>query len=71
MSIKRGKQPITRYQYDGYRKANRERYLKLNREMNEEFLNAMGRRGGMMKNAVGEWVTASGPKIPYEPLELE
>lgn len=71
VSIKRGKQPITRYQYDGYRKANRERYLKLNREMNEEFLNAMGRRGGMMKNAVGEWVTASGPKIPYEPLELE
>lgn len=71
VSIKRGKQPITRYAYDGYRKASRERYLRLNRELNEEYQNTIGRLGGMMKNAAGEWVPSSGPKIPYEPLELE
>lgn len=71
VSIKRGKQPIIRYAYEGYRKASRDRYLKLNRQLNEEYMNTIGRMGGMMKNAAGEWVPSSGPKIPYEPLELE
>ncbi len=71
VSIKRGKQPIIRYAYEGYRKASRDRYLKLNRQLNEEYMNTIGRMGGMMKNAAGEWVLSSGPKIPYEPLELE
>ena len=71
VSIKRGKRPITRYAYDGYRKASRERCLRLNRELNEEYMNTIGRMGGMMKNAAGEWVPSSGLKIPYEPLELE
>ena len=71
VSIKRGKQPIIRYAYEGYRKASRDRYLKLNCQLNEEYMNTIGRMGGMMKNAAGEWVPSSGPKIPYEPLELE
>lgn len=71
VSIKRGKQPIIRYAYEGYRKGSRDRYLKLNRQLNEEYMNTIGRMGGMMKNAAGEWVPSSGPKIPYEPLELE
>ena len=70
VSIRRGKQPIIRYAYEGYRKASRDRYLKLNRQLNEEYMNTIGRMGGMMKNAAGEWVPSSGPKIPYEPLEL-
>ena len=69
--IQRGKQPIIRYAYDGYRKVSCDRYLRLNRELNEEYKNAVGRMGGMMRNAAGEWVPSSGPKIPYEPLELE
>ena len=71
VSIQRGKQPVIRYAYDGYRKASRDRYLKLNRQLNEEYMNTIGRMGGMMRNAAGEWVPASGSKIPYEPLELE
>ena len=71
VAIKREKEPITRYAYEGYRKASRDRYLRLNRELNEEYTNTIGRMGGMMRNAVGEWVPASGPKIHYEPLELE
>jgi len=71
VSIQRGKQPIIRYAYDAYRKASRDRYLRLNRELNAEYNNTIGRMGGMMKNAAGEWVPASGSKIPYEPLELE
>ncbi|MBR1666665.1 MAG: GLPGLI family protein [Bacteroidaceae bacterium] len=71
VSIQRGNQPIIRYAYDAYRKASRDRYLRLNRELNAEYNNTIGRMGGMMKNAAGEWVPASGSKIPYEPLELE
>lgn len=71
VTIQRGKQPVIRYAYDGYRKGSRERYLKLNRGLNEEYMNTIGRMGGMMRNAAGEWVPSSGPKIPYEPLELE
>jgi len=71
VSIKRGREPITRFSYDAYRKGNRNHYLRLNRGLNEEYMNFMGRRGGMKQNALGEWVPVSGPKIPYEPLELE
>lgn len=71
ISIKRGKQPIIRYAYEGYRKASRDRYLRLNRELNEEYQNTIGRMGAMKKNAAGEWVPSSGQKIPYEPLEKE
>ena len=71
VGIERSKQPIVRYAYDGYRKANRERYLRLNRELNAEYMNTMGRMGGKMQNAAGEWVSATGPVIPYEPLEKE
>lgn len=71
ISIKRGKQPIIRYAYEGYRKASRDRYLRLNRELNEEYQNTIGRMGAMKKNATGEWVPSSGQKIPYEPLEKE
>lgn len=69
--IERGKQPVTRYEYEGYRKSTRDRYLRLNRSLNEEYANTIGRMGGMSKNASGEWVPASGPKISYEPLEKE
>jgi len=71
VAIKREKEPIIRYAYDGYRKTNRDRYLRLNRELNEEYKNLIGRMGGMMMNADGEMVPASGPKKHYEPLELE
>ena len=71
VTIQRGKQPIIRYAYDSYRKGSRERYLKLNHDLNAEYKNTIGRMGGMMKNAAGEWVPSSGGKIPYEPLELE
>lgn len=71
VKIERGNRPIIRHAYEGYRKTNRERYLKQNRELNEEYLNAAGRRGCLRKNALGDWVPTSGPKIPYEPLELE
>jgi GLPGLI family protein len=70
------KYPIEMFDYKKYLKIKREKLLKLQRSVNEDYIGTIAKSGIIMKLYSGKDINSLGPeikqeKIPYHPLELE